>query len=159
VYPGLVYFDAEWNYLDPLPIELVLFRGLLHFRVQYALGPEFTQVPLRNIIARVFDGFGFTLAEADLHRLVEAEADFQSLITTWDRQMWVQETSEVLDSPFRAKDTFGSIADERHAFQRKFVESRQEINWMENSLSWKLTAPLRRGRDLVQRLRGRFFRM
>jgi len=166
VYPGLVYFDAEWNYLEPLPIELVLFRGLLHFRVQDALGPEFTQVPLRKIMGRVFSGLGLSLSDADLHRLVEAEADFQSLITTWDRQMWVQETLAVLDRPFRARDTLGSIADERNEFQLRLAESQQEIHRIqqeihriENSLSWKLTAPLRRGRDLIQRLRGHFFRM
>lgn len=145
----LFYFDAEWTYLNPLKIELVLFRGLLHFSPQYVSSAAFSEVPRQAVMATVFDKLGFKLSEYDLNGCIDAEADFQSLVTTWEKQSWIDETLNFLGSPFPCRETFAGIARQRD----ELLRCSEDLSNMKSSLSWRLTAPMRSGYRLYERIR------
>jgi hypothetical protein len=133
----LIYFDDEWEYLAPLPVQLVLFRGLLHFRVQCVDSGFLPGTPLKDVMIRAFQQMGFPVTDTELATMIEHEADFQCLITPWRREDWLEETRTVLNNAF-PRTVLG---------ERDFL--RTELEGIRNSRSWKLTAPLRWGHDLL----------
>jgi len=176
---SLIYFDAEWEYLRPLPLLLPLFRGLLHLRVQCVNNGIFENLPLKYIMPKVFRELGFAFSDTDLATMTEHEADFQCLITPWRREDWLEETRNVLSNPFPVPDSLWTVLNQRDCLRVKLAQChsdlaqrhsvlvqcqsdlaqcrseldqcRSELGRMAESTSWRWTAPLREIWNLMAR--------
>jgi len=79
------YIDREWAWTEPLPLSLVVARGLYYFaqslRDAPALNPRIARMRVGRMITAAAEVFGLTLGDNQLRELARFEAAFLDQIT------------------------------------------------------------------------------
>jgi len=139
--------DVEWKLPDEIDIGMCVFRSILLMLSNVSrIGhqPEGRHYSRLDFVKEVFKSVGFSdLDEIDINRYVEIEAIVQEQITGRSRETFLQwfpggilgsETIvERLHNASKVKEELEELADQRF----------REIKAIENSRSWRMTAPLR----------------
>ncbi|MGA8028434.1 MAG: class I SAM-dependent methyltransferase [Bryobacteraceae bacterium] len=132
----LARFDFEWVAMDPLPLKYVFFRALLYcFNRLTAVAPASHDPGLLNIVGSVMSALGLTVEDHRFTEFLEREAEFQSFVTG-------------KSVPARLKDWQGLKLKQRLPSSSEITQFR----WtgLEQSLSWRLTKPLRKGKAFLR---------
>jgi len=148
----LIYFDAEWEYLPPLPLHMPFVRGLLHLDI-WANASEFLpKMPIKDLIIMIGEKLGFSLSEPNLNSMIELNAEFASSVTYCNQEHFLDRFKDRLAHPYTVPQNFDELVRERNRLRSRLAETQEQLRSMLNSHSWKITSPLRRGYDLVERL-------
>ena len=137
---GLTYFDAEWEYRQPIAPERVLLRGMLLLAARLerlVAAPDLRAVPLRQLIARVAEAYGTTVANEGLEALVEEEADWVAQVMPVARASYIDSAHARLDAPLGAPCRLGAFADSPAVVTRVLAERAREAEQLAAAISEK----------------------
>jgi len=127
---GLTYFDAEWEYRQPIAPERVLLRGMLLLAARLerlVVAPDLRAVPLRQLIGRVAEAYGTTVANEGLEALVEEEADWAAQVMPVARASYIDSVQARLDAPLGAPCRLGAFADTPAIVTRVLAERAEDV--------------------------------
>ena len=138
-----IYFDAEWEYLSALPVEMPLVRGLLHLDIRVTNCEFLRNMTVKELIIMIGDKLGFSFSEPDLDSMIELAAEFSSSVTYRTRKYSWSTSCTAIAHPYTISQTVNELIQERDWLRSRL----QQLNSMLNSRSWKITSPLRKGYD------------
>jgi 2-polyprenyl-3-methyl-5-hydroxy-6-metoxy-1,4-benzoquinol methylase len=151
--PDPVYFDAEWEFLRPLPLEAPFVRGLLHLDIRAANCEFLRNTPVGELMFMAGERFGFSLSGQSLESIIELEVEFVSSVTLHSPAYCAERFRDRIARPYTTQQTFDELVRERDWLRRRLTETQHRIDSMLNSRSWKITKPLRKGYDLWRQFR------
>jgi len=141
----LVYFDREWDYLLPLPLELPLVRGFLYLGIHPANSQLFGKITIRELMRELASRSGISLTDNKLRSMLECEALFIHETHDVSPVNWLDTQMAAVQQAYGAPLSLRQVINERehaestrkHEFQGEseaLFEAHRQIQELENSL-------------------------
>ena len=140
------FIDLEWHIKKPLSIRFLMFRALLSSfqSVGFCAKPRVgTPLNVATLIESVLASKNIMLMENELSEFIDLESEIQWLSS--GRRGMSQSDFHALT--FETVDTLTPV-------HQKLSQLEKELDLMKYSLSWKLTKPLRRARDIYRAMKA-----
>lgn len=149
-----IFFDCEWEVTHNIPFKTLFIRamyGSLINITSYAEPVAGTPLLLVDIIKRIADGCGLLVTDADIDEFIEFDSRIQSLINSGKSNVGGYRSSEsVRINKIEIRSDFGDL-EKKVSHLGETVKS---LEWQlhlsnvrndafVNSLSWRITKPIR----------------
>ncbi len=146
------FIDLEWNYQNKLSTRFMIFRSLLSSLQSLGICAEpkaETPVHVGSLIKAVLASRQITMTDEELASFVQLEGKIQTLATGG-----VGLTLEDYQS-FSIR-TFNTLLPASHitTLKNELIQTQDVNKLMMNSLSWKLTRPLRAIMPILRKIKG-----